>query len=77
MVLLYSPDRFFIAQETLEGEIVRGPAEARGSGGFGYDPILYLPDRRCTVAELSPEEKNTLSHRAKAGRAIAKILAGG
>jgi XTP/dITP diphosphohydrolase len=75
MVLLYTPDRFFIAQETLEGEIVwdRG----RGSGGFGYDPILYLPDRGCTAAELSEAEKNRLSHRGKAGRAIAKFLAGG
>jgi XTP/dITP diphosphohydrolase len=75
MILLYTPDRFFIAQETLEGEIVRDPG--RGSGGFGYDPILYLPDRGRTVAELSDEEKNRISHRAKAGRIIAGILAGG
>jgi XTP/dITP diphosphohydrolase len=76
MVLLYTPDRFFTAQETLEGEIVRGPAGARGSGGFGYDPILYLPDRGRTVAELSAEEKQALSHRGKAGRAIAQVLLG-
>jgi XTP/dITP diphosphohydrolase len=74
MVLLYSPDRFFIAQETLEGEIVRHTG--RGSGGFGYDPILYLPDKGCTVAELPEAEKNRISHRGKAGRVIAKILAG-
>jgi XTP/dITP diphosphohydrolase len=72
MVLLYSPDRFFIAQETLEGEIVH--REGRGSGGFGYDPILYLPDRGCTVAELSEAEKNALSHRGKAGRVIAGVM---
>jgi XTP/dITP diphosphohydrolase len=75
MILLYTPDRFFIAQETLEGEIVSGPG--RGSGGFGYDPILYLPDQGCTVAELPEAEKNRASHRGKAGKIIAKILAGG
>jgi XTP/dITP diphosphohydrolase len=74
MILLYTPDRFFIAQETLEGEIVRHTG--RGGGGFGYDPILYLPDRGCTVAELPEAEKNRISHRGKAGRVIAKILAG-
>ncbi|MDR3161785.1 MAG: RdgB/HAM1 family non-canonical purine NTP pyrophosphatase [Spirochaetaceae bacterium] len=71
MVLLLGEDRFFAAQETLEGEIVR---ESRGSGGFGYDPLLYLPGRGCTVAELSEEEKNRISHRGKAGRVIREIL---
>jgi len=76
MVLLFSPDRFYLAQETLEGEIVPSAAEIRGQGGFGYDPIMYLPELGHTVAELLEEEKNRLSHRAKAGRAIAKLLAG-
>ncbi len=40
--------------------------ESRGEGGFGYDPIFYLPDRRKTMAELEPELKNTISHRANA-----------
>ena len=75
MVLYYSPDRFFVAQETLEGELVKTAQAARGKGGFGYDPILYIPGMDRTVAELSDEEKNRLSHRGKAGRAIAKILA--
>ncbi|GHV91510.1 non-canonical purine NTP pyrophosphatase [Spirochaetia bacterium] len=75
MVLLFSGDRFFAAQETLEGEIIRHAKDARGSGGFGYDPILWLPEPGCTVAELSGEEKNRRSHRGKAGRQIAKILA--
>jgi len=53
---------------TFEGVIVDEP---RGSNGFGYDPHLYLPDRGCTSAELSPEEKNAISHRGEATRAIA------
>jgi XTP/dITP diphosphohydrolase len=71
MVLLLTEDRFFAVQETLEGEIVR---ECRGSGGFGYDPILYLPETGCTVAELPEDEKNRISHRAKAARFIAEVL---
>jgi len=74
MVLLFSPDRFYLVQETLEGEIVPSAAEIRGQGGFGYDPIMYLPELGRTVAELSEEEKNRCSHRAKAGRAIAKLF---
>jgi len=74
MVLYYSPDRFYVALETLEGELVKDAASARGEGGFGYDPILYIPELGRTVAELTEEEKNRFSHRGKAGRAIAKIL---
>jgi XTP/dITP diphosphohydrolase len=73
MVLLYNNDRFFVAQETLEGELIR---EERGLGGFGYDPIFYLPGLGCTVAELPEAEKNRISHRGKAGKAIAALLAG-
>jgi XTP/dITP diphosphohydrolase len=73
MVLLYSTDRFFVAQETLEGELIK---EERGIGGFGYDPIFYLPGLNCTVAELPEAEKNRISHRGKAGKAIAALLAG-
>ena len=76
MVLYYSPDRFFITQEALEGELVKNINLAKGTGGFGYDPILFVPEAGCTVAELTDAEKNRLSHRGKAGRVIAKILAG-
>jgi XTP/dITP diphosphohydrolase len=48
--------------------------EPRGSNGFGYDPLLYLPDRGCTSAELSPEEKNARSHRGEATRRIVDRL---
>ncbi len=48
--------------------------ELRGENGFGYDPLLYLPDVGCTSAELSPQQKNARSHRGMASRAMAKHL---
>ena len=72
MALLLGDDRFFLVQETLEGELI---VTGRGQGGFGYDPILFIPSLGRTVAELSGEEKNRISHRGKAGRAIAMLLA--
>lgn len=50
----------------LDGELAREP---RGAGGFGYDPIFYVPELQCTVAELSSQEKNRVSHRARAVQA--------
>ncbi|GHV61499.1 non-canonical purine NTP pyrophosphatase [Spirochaetia bacterium] len=76
MVLLFSEDRFFAVQETLEGEIISRAEGKRGGGGFGYDPILWLPELGRTVAELSEEEKNRISHRGKAAMALAKLLGG-
>jgi XTP/dITP diphosphohydrolase len=46
----------------------------RGAGGFGYDPYFWLPDLDKTAAELEPEEKNRLSHRGKAMRALRELL---
>ena len=46
-----------------QGEII---PEERGTGGFGYDPIFLLPELGKTMAELSVDEKNRLSHRARA-----------
>ncbi len=74
IVLLFSPDRFFVAQETFEGELVESIEKQAGTGGFGYDPIVFLPEYGCTVAEISAEEKNKISHRGKAVRAISKLL---
>jgi len=73
MVLLFSKDRFFLFQETLEGELVK-KSDIKGDGGFGYDPIFWIPSLGRTLAELSMEEKNTLSHRGKAGKHIASLL---
>jgi XTP/dITP diphosphohydrolase len=76
MVLLVNTERFRIVQETMEGELVDGPEAARGTGGFGYDPIVFLPDKGCTVAELTETEKNARSHRGKAAKLIAHFLEG-
>ncbi len=48
--------------------------EERGANGFGYDPLFRLPDRDVTTAELSPDEKNAISHRGKATRQFAAML---
>ena len=58
---------------TTEGEIAR---ELRGIGGFGYDPMFQMPDGR-TMAELSEEEKNAVSHRGKAFRELLQKLKDG
>lgn len=46
--------------------------QRRGKGGFGYDPLFWLPEKGCTSAELAAEEKNRLSHR---GQALSVLLA--
>ncbi|GAA0807940.1 XTP/dITP diphosphatase [Faecalicatena orotica] len=61
-------------------ETVRGTIEGiigyeiAGENGFGYDPIFYVPEYGCTTAEMNPDQKNELSHRGKALRAMRKIL---
>jgi XTP/dITP diphosphohydrolase len=71
MVLYLAADRFYSVQETLEGTLID---HMRGTGGFGYDPLVLVPEYGLTVAELSPEKKDELSHRGKAGRIIARLL---
>ena len=56
---------------TMEGRVAY---KSSGKNGFGYDPIFFLPERGCTSAELSPEEKNEISHRGKALRMMRDIL---
>ncbi|MCL2806407.1 MAG: RdgB/HAM1 family non-canonical purine NTP pyrophosphatase [Treponema sp.] len=73
MVLLLENDRFIIVQETLEGQIVKRDG-VKGDGGFGYDPVFFIPEFNRTLAELSAEEKNMISHRGKAGKLIAKYI---
>ncbi len=71
LVLCLSAERIFCVQETLEGELLREP---RGKGGFGYDPIVFVPAFSKSVAELSSEEKNAMSHRGRAARRMVSIL---
>lgn len=56
---------------TFEGLIAD---QSRGSNGFGYDPLLFLPDRNCTSAELSSKEKNARSHRGEAAHKMAGTI---
>ena len=58
-------------RETIEGQIAH---EIAGDNGFGYDPIFYVPEYGCTTAQMDPEQKNLLSHRGKALRAMKRIL---
>ena len=74
MVLYCGGDRLFVAQETFEGTLIDDINNQAGTGGFGYDPIVFLPQYNKTVAQISAEEKNAISHRGKAVRAIQKII---
>lgn len=66
------PDgRKFTTRATIEGRI---GYEERGKYGFGYDPIFYLPEYDKYSAELTPEEKNCISHRGKALEEMKKVL---
>ena len=66
------PDgRTFTSRGTIEGII---GTEERGEGGFGYDPIFYLPEYGCSTAELTMEQKNEISHRGRALQAMKETL---
>ena len=64
VITLMTPEGQMIqARGEVHGELLRAPA---GTGGFGYDPIFYYPPLGKTLAEVAPEEKNQVSHRARA-----------
>ena len=64
------PDgRSFTVRGECRGRLLR---EYHGDGGFGYDPLFYCPGYQKTIAEVTPEQKNAVSHRGKAVRAFAK-----
>ena len=71
IALVYPDGRTLTTQAAIEGFIAK---EERGEGGFGYDPIFYLPEYGKTTAELAPEEKNQISHRGKALRQMKELL---
>lgn len=60
-----------VVRGTIEGMI---GYESAGANGFGYDPIFFVPEYRCTTAEMTAEQKNEISHRGKALRMIAQYL---
>jgi XTP/dITP diphosphohydrolase len=60
-----------VISNRVDGEILEAP---RGTGGFGYDPIFYLPELGKTFAELTPQEKNLHSHRGKAFLRVLSFL---
>ena len=71
-MVLVRPDGSVVrAEGRMDGVIAH---EEAGSYGFGYDSLFYLPERGCTNAQLSPEEKNAISHRANALHALVKKL---
>jgi XTP/dITP diphosphohydrolase len=72
VIVVVLPDGSAIDVEgTCEGLITEAPV---GDGGFGYDPVFFLPQRGITMAQLSPEEKNAISHRAVAAAKIREQL---
>ena len=73
LVLALPDGREIVAEGECRGIIAPEP---RGDNGFGYDPLFFVPRQGATMAQLDPELKNRISHRAKAAAELKKILAG-
>lgn len=74
VIAIAQPDgKVTVCEGVMEGGIAEEP---RGRGGFGYDPVFYLPEHGKTVAELSADEKNAVSHRGRAARQALTVLEG-
>ncbi|MFH1262707.1 MAG: XTP/dITP diphosphatase [Pseudomonadota bacterium] len=71
MVLAQPDGKTAVETGTVEGTILESP---RGTDGFGFDPVFWIPELQKTLAEISTDEKNRISHRAKALRKIARHL---
>ncbi len=69
----YPDGRMETTRGVIEGMLAY---ESKGTNGFGYDPIFYLPERGCTTGEMEPEEKNKISHRGIALRKMVERLNG-
>jgi XTP/dITP diphosphohydrolase len=72
MALVSNHNRAYFTEGKIEGSITDRP---RGNNGFGYDPVFWLPHLCRTMAELTPEEKNGISHRTLALKKIAPLIA--
>jgi XTP/dITP diphosphohydrolase len=73
VVIAFHDKMIHSTEGVCEGRIIFEPA---GEGGFGYDPVFFLPEYGCTMAQLSQEEKNRISHRARAVAAALPTLRG-
>jgi len=71
VVIVTPTGELYDAEGVCEGLIAFEPV---GRGGFGYDPVFYLPEYNCTMAELPQGEKNHISHRARAVEAALPTL---
>ena len=71
IALVWPDGRLLTAEDYLYGEIAH---DERGSNGFGYEPLFLLPEQGLRTAEISPEEKNRISHRGKALRQLVEKL---
>ena len=71
MALVLPDGREFVTEGAMEGIIA---IEPKGINGFGYDPILFIPEYNRTSAELSSEEKNNISHRGEALRKMIEVI---
>lgn len=70
--LVLPGDAEHVREARMKGRIVRAP---RGTGGFGYDPIFVAEGQSVTTAEMAPEDKDAISHRGKAFRALVPVIA--
>lgn len=64
-------ERVWLREGIVEGQIAQAP---RGKGGFGYDPIFWVPEYATTMAELPPQTKNAISHRGRAAAGARSVL---
>ena len=71
IALAETSGKIHVVEGIVEGVIAESP---RGTNGFGYDPIFFLPELGKTFAELEPEDKNRISHRARAAQSARKLL---
>lgn len=71
IALVWPNGREELVEGVCEGRITHEP---RGDNGFGYDPVFYVPEYECTMAELPAEIKNRISHRARAAQAALQVL---
>lgn len=72
VITMLTPDgKKIVARGECPGEILTAP---QGENGFGYDPVFYVAEVGCTLAQLSSQEKNAISHRARALKAFAEMV---